>query len=354
MRWQNPYRFPDIRKTIDKYGLYDRTLMMLRTKMAGAGSPCTYWRNMGITFYGTLPTDLTKCYCWQKNSSDPTGNQSQPKRDHFLCMGTGYLKGYQKYGYDEIVISTPNDQELTFSSDSLNIGKDVSGEPDRFILSGTSLSEYIETFNIELTNFLSVDRFLAKEGIDKDENRIKYFYSTNDGSDWGDFTELTMTDYTENALGNKQATNLNLSSETTQIKFRIRFDKRRVTSPSPILNSIRFRYRNHINLIEMDQRFNITIPGFLACREAPTEKIVQSEYGWKTTKPMMWWVLPEANIKRNDIIMFLQGEFENQKYEIQNLTKHTYGPDLKVLHRSFESVYLRDSRDIIRIVDLLN
>jgi len=355
MRWTSPFRFPNIRTTIDKYGLYKRTLMMLRTKMAGAGSPCIYWRNTAVTFYGTNPENETRCYCWQKGDGDnPAGDVSQPRRNHALCMGTGYLKGYQRYGYEEKVISTPNDKEITFSSSKIIVGKDDSGEPDRFVISGTTQSEYIETPNIELTNFVSVDRFLAKEKTDKDENRIKYFYSTNDGTDWPDYTEIDMIDYTETKLGNQQSTGFSLDQGATQIKFRMRFDKRKATSPSPSLNSIRFRYQNHISLSAIDARFDINEPAFLASREAPKEKVVQAEHGWKTTKPLSWWTLPEVNIEETDIIMFLQGEFANEKYEVQELTKHTYGPDLLSLHRSFESAFLRDNLDVIRIIDLLN
>ena len=103
----------------------------------------------------------------------------------------------------------------------------------------------------------------------------------------------------------------------------------------------------------MDPRFNIQIPAFLAAREQVVMEVKQGEYGWSTTRPMRWWVLPETHVEEGDILMFLQGEFEDQKYEVQNLTEHTHGPDLQVLHRDFESAYLRDNKDLIRIVDLL-
>jgi len=353
MRWTAPFRYPNIRNTIDHYHLYERTLMMLRTKMAGAGSPCTYWRNTAITFYGTAPTDEVKCYCWNKSEdNDTTSGPGQPRRDHSLCMGTGYLKGYQKYGYEELIISTPNESTLTFSSDELKVSTDSAGEADRFMLSSSSsLSEFIETENFTLTNFKSVDRFIMKESIKGKSNRLEYFYSLDNGSTW---IQLTVSDYTENRLANKQATGFDISSGATQIKFKIVFKKKTVASSSPILNSIRFRYRNHMNLVEIDPRFGIEIPAFLASREQPKEELIQSELGLKMTKPIQWWVLPEANIEEMDIIMFIQGELENEKYEVQNLTKHTHGPELKVLHRTFDSAYIRDRHDVVKIVDLLN
>jgi hypothetical protein len=349
MKWAVPFRV-DPRSVIDKYKLYNRILNRNRAKMRGAGSPCTLYRNSAITLYGTAPENLTKCYCWSKSGDDDTATEinSQPKRDHFLCMGTGYLQGYDKYGYGSIIASTPSN--LTFSTSNISVAQDASGEPDRIIISGSSQNENLETENYTLTNFQEVDHFLAKDATDTDTNRIKYYYSTDDGGTW---TEITMVDYTDTALGNKQSSGFTLPIGTTQIKFKIELEKRYATSPSPRFNSIRFRYRNHVTLYNMDPRFTIQIPSFLASREQVALEVKQGEYGWKTTRPMRWWVLPETNVQEGDIIMFLQGEFEDQKYEIQNLTEHTHGPSLQVLHRDFESAFLRDNRDIIRIVDLL-
>jgi hypothetical protein len=318
--------------------------------MRGAGSPCTLFRNSAITLYGTAPEGLTKCYCWSKSGDDDEAIEinSQPKRDHFLCMGTGYLAGYEKYGYETLVVSTPSD--LTYSSSNILIANDSKGEPDRIIISGASQIESIETENFSLTNFQDVDLFLVKDRTDGDVNQINYYYSTDNGGAW---TEITMIDYSETRLGNRQSSGFSLPEGTTQIKFKIELRKNGATSPSPRFNSIRFRYRNHVTLYEMDPRFEIDIPAFLAAREQVTLEINQGEHGWKTTRPIRWWVLPEAQIEEGDIVQFLQGEFEDQKYEIQNLIQHTHGPDLQILHRNFESAFLRDNEDILRITDLL-
>jgi len=349
MRWTTPFRV-DPRLIIDKYHLYERTLNRNRAKMRAAGTPCTYYRNSAITLYGTAPDDLTKCYCWSKTEDAETKEiKSSPNRDHFLCMGTGYLQGYTKYGYHHIVVSTPSD--ISFSSNSISVGQDQSGEPDRFSMSSaSSTEEYLDTENFTLDSFKEVDFFLAKDKTDADTNRIKYYYSTDDGGNW---TELTMEDYTDTELGNRKATGFSLPEGTTQIKFRATFQKRYAASPSPQLNSIRFRYRYHVKITELDPRHTIDIPAFLASRDQVKIEINQSEHGWKTTRPMRWWTLPEANISEGDIIVFLQGEFEGQKYEVKNLTEHTHGPELKILHRDFESAFLRDNYDIIRILNLL-
>lgn len=349
MRWANPFRV-DPRSVIDKYKLYNRILNRNRAKMRGAGSPCTLFRNSAITLYGTAPEGLTKCYCWSKSGDDDnaTDINSQPRKDHSLCLGTGYLEGYEKYGYDTIVVSTPS--TLTHSSSNILVAQDSKGEPNKIIISGTSVLESVETENFTLTNFQDIDFFLARDATDADTNQINYYYSTDDGNTW---SEITMINYNDTRLGNKQSSGFNLPIGTSQIKFKIELRKNGGSNPSPRFNSIRFRYRNHVNIYEMDPRFEIQIPAFLAAREQVILEVTQGEYGWKTTRPMRWWVLPEAHVEEGDVIQFLQGEFEDQKYEIQNLTQHTHGPDLQILHRNFESAYLRDNKDLIRIVDLL-
>jgi len=351
MRWTAPHRYPDIRRTIDKYGLYNRTLTLLRAKMSGAGSPCTYWKNDSLTIYGTYNPNLTRCYCWKKTEGTEiavTQEQSSPTKDHFLCMGTGMLGGYQKYGYTEIVFSTPS--TYTVSAAALTVGNDTNGQPDKFMLSGTTTSASIDTQNYTLTNFKDINHFIVKESTDTNANRIEYFYSIDNGSTWA---QITMIAYTSTRLGNKQASGFTLPVGTTQIKFRATFKKKTATSTSPLLNSIRFRYRNQPTLVELDTRFDVEIPSFLTCREQVTTEMNETKEGLKTTRPMRWWVLPEAYVKNTDIIMFLQGVFRNEKYEVQNLVNHTHGPDLQVLHRSFESAFLRDRYDIIRIHDIL-
>ena len=349
MKWSNPFRV-DPRSVIDKYYLYNRIINRNRAKMRGAGSPCTLFRNSAITLYGTAPEGLTKCYCWNKSGDDNETTQivSQPRRDHTLCMGTGYLEGYGKYGYESIIISTPSN--LTFSSSNIIVAQDSKGEPDRINISGSSLIESFETENFTLDNFQGIDHFIVRDSVDKDTNKINYYYSINDGITW---VPILMIDYNETRLGNRESSEFNLPPGTLQIKFKVELERRNSSSPSPRFNSFRFRYQNHISIYEMDPRFEIHIPAFLAAREQVTLEIKQGEFGWNTTRPMMWWVLPEAHVESGDVIMFLQGEFQDQKYEIQNLIQHTHGPDLQVLHRNFESAFLRDNKDIIRIVDIL-
>lgn len=338
MRWPQRPR-TEIRGVIDRFQIYDHILAQSRTKMRGAGSPCTYFRNTSITFYGTAPTNETKCYCWT------TGDKNQPDRNHFVCMGTGYLSGYQKYGYHEHTVTTTS----TVTKDAFVV---ISGERNsKFIISSpTQTQGTITTERFSLERFREVDRFLATESTQADQNRIRYYYSTDDTT----WTQITMTAYTTNRLGNKQGS-FSLPQGTEYIRFRIVLQKKAANSLSPEFNSIKFRYRKQRKLIEIDPRFPIDIPAFLAAREQQTVEIKQDrDIGWTTDWPLWWWTLPEAGIKDSDIIMFLQGAFANRYFEIQSLTPYVHGPDLRVLHNEFKTSYLRDKDDIIKVLDLLS
>jgi hypothetical protein len=139
-----------------------------------------------------------------------------------------------------------------------------------------------------------------------------------------------------------------------QIRFKAVLKKKTTTAQSPLFNSIRFRYRNQYRYIDLDTRFgNITVPAFLAAREQVAEEIQQGEFGWTTRRPMRWWVLPEANIEQSDIVEFLQGDLQGTMHTLQNLTKYQYGPMLQILHRGFETRFIRDDKDLMGIAYLL-
>jgi hypothetical protein len=335
-------KLPDVKGVMDRYGILNRMINRNRVKMAGAGSPCTYWRNSAISKTGLTPEGLTKCYCWATPTGSGDSQQSAPDRRHFLCMGTGYLEGYQKYGYKETVLSTPS----AFTKSSQNLV--ISGERgSAYSLTGTSLSETLTSGVITLTRFKEVDHFLANDATDADQNRVEYEYSL-DGTNW---TAITMVAYTgESRLANKQSSGFTLPTSTGSIQFRIRLKKRFASSPSPKWNSIRFRYRNQLTLREIDHRFAIDIPSFLAAREQQKKSIEQGEHGWTTKFPVEWWTLPEADIQNADILMFLIGGMEGYRFETKNMREVMYGSTLQILHKSFESAFLRDNKDLLGIV----
>jgi hypothetical protein len=144
-----------------------------------------------------------------------------------------------------------------------------------------------------------------------------------------------------------------LAEGTEYIRFRITLKKRYAASQSPKWNSIRFRYRKHIVLSEMDPRFSIEVPAFLAAREQQTRVIEQGEYGWTTKFPLNWWTLPDADIQNADVIMFLQGTYEDERYEVKNLREFVYGNTLQILHKGFEAEFIRDENELLGIIHYL-
>jgi len=342
MRWTLE-RLPNIKKVVDKYKIYERILARNLEKMRGSGSPCTSWTNVGITKIGLLNQTEIKCYCW--SNMDGTNAQiGNPDKRHFLCMGTGFLRGYQKYGYCEEVISTPS--PVTLSS-----GIVISGNRNStFILSSTNLLEgTITSQRFQLDKFIEFDRFLCNDAIDATKNTVVYQYSLDDIT-WNDITVTPST----HPLGNKSGSITGLQRGDS-IRFRVILRKSRVDAPSPKFNSLRFRYRTMLKLCDIDPAFDdIPIPAFLASREQQTREITQGEHGWTVKFPLRWWTMPDSGIYNDSIIKFLKGTFKDYIFVIKNLYEYTYGEDLKLLHYGFESDYIRDYTDLLGIVHLLD
>jgi len=351
MRWSHPEKLPNIKTTMDRYGILPRIINRNRVKINAAGSPCTYWRNQSISALAKVPTeDIDKCYCWSDPTEDSNGDaqRSQPDRRHFLCHGTGYLPGYQKYGYTEIVIGTPS--AFTLTSDSLVI---TGNRNSTYTLSGRTTSEDLTSERITLTTFKEVEHILINDVMDLDQNQMEYYYSVND-VDWIELDDTA--DYTglspEYRIANKQAF-LTLPEGTEYIRFRIRFRKRTTSSIPPKWNSLRFRYRKHPILSAMDPRFAIDMPAFLAAREQESRVIEATEHGWTVKYPLNWWTLPEADIQNADVIMFLQGTYINYRFETTNLREFSYGENLQILHKAFESTMIRDEHALLGIIHYL-
>lgn len=340
MRW-TAVRVPQIRDIVDRYNIYDRIAVNNLTLFQWSGTPTTIYNNVAITSTGALDTNITKCYCWNEQ-------EATPDRKHFLCHGTGSLgyngfnSGYQKYGFYEIVFGTPC--EHTKSNNVIITGSRNS----TFTMSGSSLSETITTEKYNLPEFKDVDYLLLNDSVDPSQNRIEYAYSTND-VDW---ISVEPIDYLDTPLANKKAI-VSLPEDTEYIRFRITLLKRYESSPPPKFNSIRFRYRYLKTLSEFDPNYNINIPAFLASREQVAQAVRQGELGWETYFPVRWKTLPDVRVENGDVIMFLQGEFKSMKFITNNVVRYAYGADTRVLHRSFDSVYLRDNKEILGIAHYL-
>ena len=105
-------------------------------------------------------------------------------------------------------------------------------------------------------------------------------------------------------------------------------------------------------LREIDPRFDIDIPAFLAVRQQQKMLVEGGATGggWQTTYPLQWKVLPDATIENGDILKFLEGTYVGYIFEATNVMKASYGQNQQILHRELESTYLRDSNDIMKVV----
>lgn len=332
MRWNSP-RLPDVRRVTDKFNLYGHLVNKNRAIIVSNGAPATFWRNTGLKRDGSLNTDLTRCYCWDEEVS-------QPDKKHFLCAGTGFLGGYQKYGYNEIVTSTTS----TLTKDAAIITTGSRGSS--LSLSGGAITGTVDTEKIYITDFIEIDYFLINEKTEDTNNRIKYYYTLDDAT----WTEINITDYTGSKIANKQGDLSNITEIADFIKFRMVFQKRYTTSAAPMFNSIRFRYRNQLNLGVFDDRFSyIQVPSFLASKENTAIQLQQQELGLVTKYPLRFWTLPDAILWEGDIFSFLTGEFSDYKYEIKNVNPFMYGPQQIISHRSFDVAFIRDNNDLMGI-----
>ena len=349
MKWANGTgRVPPIKNILDKYQILNRLLQTNQALLASYGTPVSYWRNEAITEIGTLPKENIHCYCW------PNSQAAQSRKDHALCTGTGILSvyengndiggGYQKYGFREHLVSIPSRNTLS----SKNIV--ASSDNSRYSISGTSTSENIVTERFKLDNYLSLDHFLVNDEHDNANNKIEYYYSLDD-TIWIPITIIS-TSHTKIATGEG---NFNITTLTPYIRFKIVIRKKTATVSSSVWNSIRFRYRKMKTLIEIDPRFDIHIPSFLAIRQQTKTIIEGSEQGggWVTRWPLSWKIGPEAKLNNSDVIRFLMGEYKDYMFVAKDITKNSYGMNQQILSRSFESEFLRDENDIMKVVHLL-
>ena len=337
MRWTSQYRH-DPRAVIDKYNIYYQTIARLKVKMSVGGSPCTYWKNSSIDEFGVYNTQATKCYCYSHNSS-------QPDPRHALCMGTGVLSGYQKYGYHEEVYASPSYGGSLITAS----GVTISEKNDSLVMSGNDMNVEVFTVALPLTRYKQIDRILVSDKCDTEQNQIEYYYSL-DNTTW---IKMTFEVYAIETLANKISIPITTSTGLTNIYFKLKFRKRYANSTSPIFYSMRFRYRNMYNLKDIAPRYPVIEPAFLADREQQKIIVEGGDKGWETKYPLIWWVLPEVNVSNSDIIQFHNGLYTGRKFIITWLERRFQGPEMIHTSTSFEAQLIRDQNELLGILAYL-
>lgn len=337
MRWTNTYRH-DPRRIIDNKNIYFQTIERLKVKMLAGGTPCTYWKNTSLDMFGIFNTSATRCFCYQKGSS-------QPDPRHALCMGTGVLSGYQKYGFYEEVYASPSIGSTIIK----NPQAQVSSTDYSVSIAGNVLEVELLTQPVELTGEKVFDHVLISDICDNTNNTVEYYYSF-DNATW---TKMTLAVYNVSPLANKTAKAFNIPNTATKIWFKIKLRKRILAASSPSFNWMRFRYRKMRTLRSIAPRYTIDEPAFLSCREQQKIIVEGGEQGWETKYPVIWWALPEVDISSNDVIEFYNGKYKGRKFYIHWFEPRFVGPEMMQTSTSFETKLIRDDNDLSGILSYL-
>jgi hypothetical protein len=217
-------------------------------------------------------------------------------------------------------------------------------------MSSNVLESSLVTKYIAFTRFQAFDRLLVTDYMDTTQNKVEYYYSL-DNITW---IKILFSPYTKNNLANFQATNIVIPDGTSGIWFKITLRRRLASSPAPKFNSLRFRYRTIKALRDLNPRYDFDIPAFLASREQEKSVLTTGANGLETTFPLRWWTLPEVDISNFDVIEFREGLYKDNKFLVDNIIRHTQGPELQLTHSAFETKIIRDKTDVQGILYLLD
>lgn len=309
----------DPKGVIEAYKIIDRIIDKNEEELKSSGTPMTLWK-----YYPFGPS----CTC----EKDATCS---------LCYGTGFLNGYQKYGY------------YTYTYASTSVGKqdrfglNLSGNVDvidipqttttSFMLtSGTS--GYIETnwIQIKSPSWNAIEHTFIKAKIfTPPETAITYSF-TIDGINWVMITDLTQP--------------IPVPPEAETIKIRLTLHRTSVYIPSPAINCFRYRFKTKPNYNLYDQRFKLAdIPAFLASKQVNPMSYMLKQEGNQVDYLPKFWALPDVKIEAKDIGMFLQGNHKNQRFEFQKIELSEHGEDSRVLHTSWQSRFIFSPDDTLGI-----
>lgn len=347
MRWLGTYRH-DPRTIIDTYKLYEQSLNKNRLTIQANGTPCTYYNNTAWNEFGQFNKISTKCFCYNTE-------KAQPDSRHYLCMGTGVLSGYQKYGFVEEVLAAPSIAAgNVIMPNTAILYNDATLKNSGVQISSASVTDVeLVSKQINLTRFLAVDHFLVKDTADGANTRVEYYYSL-DNVTW---TQLTMDSFMLNGrssdFATRQATGFNIPEGTPSIWFKVRLRKKNTSVPSPVWICLRFRYRKMRVLQDIYPRHRINEPAFLLGRDQTTTSLKEGQYGVDIRYPQRLWVLPEVNIMNKDIIVFYHGPWANHKFIVKNMERRLHGPEQFETSKIFEVDAIRDEADVEGIIDYL-
>lgn len=342
MKYVNGIQF-DPRSTMDVHRTFQQALNRNRVLLSSIGSPVSFFYFQGnkqIDIAGNYLKPIP-CYC----ALDQKGSPKDPDPNHRACYGTGTLPGFERYGYNTIVIATttPN---LTLNNITRTL--DENGRVSKFIISGNLLEGDIITDNYQLPNIKSINFFRFTESVNLDQNGTEYYYSSDNGA-----TYIRIpVDYTDKT--NPVPDISVIPSTITQVRFKITLKKRFANSSSPIFGYIKFRFRDQFLLSEIDSRFKeINIPATLAAQYINPYLLKQKEVGVVIDSEPQWWTLPEAAVNNGDVILHLLGHNQGKMYTVSNLEVRTYGKIGSALSLKFNTKLIPQDTDSLGILKYL-
>jgi len=321
----DPHHKKDPKGVIDKNHIFDRIIDRNENILKSSGTPMTLWKYF------------------------PFGPECTCKKDKMCktCYGTGFLNGYQKYGY----------YTYTFSSNSV-------GRDDRYGLNLTNVmlvdlpGRHSKAFKLTsgTTGFIETNWIPASQT--KEHAYIKSMIFTPEN------TSVTYA-YTIDGVNYTSIFDLQIPIDipvTDNVKFRITLSRTSINYPSPALNLIRYRARikdeyqvydskkHYGGFWNDDNRFDETnIPAFLASKQVMNRNYKMSQEGTTVRFEPKYWALPDVKITERDIGMFLQGNHQNKRFEFQQITTSEHGENNRVLHTDWLSRFIFDDKDVLGI-----
>lgn len=334
MRYINGIQF-DPRHLLDTHRTFEQAWNRHRVILSSLGTPITVFYSHGrdeIDDLGMLK-ERQRCHC----SFDQNGNKKDPDPDHRLCYGEGVLPGFEKYGYNTIIVTntTKNVVENNVAFD----GPNQEGTYfNHYTLDNSETSGEIISPNYVIDSFYGITFFKFAQKNNPEQNRVRYYYSTDNGSTWVNIP------VTYDTSGKPTVDFSAFPEELTQIKFRILMEKRYTHSSSPKFSYLKFRYQSTPNLSEIDTRFKeIDMPATLTAYSISPQEVKQAQQGLTVSKEPTWWTLPESRIGNDDMIMYLNGHYKGRMFYCYDIEERIYAKFGYPLSLQFKTRMLRDS-----------
>jgi len=230
-----------------------------------------------------------------------------PKGDCKVCYGTGWVGGYDKYGYETINIGWHSENVKM-----VNLEPDLGVFPLALKLSHGNLSGYLETEWIGLNNVVSFDNFRLQTYRINQTSSITTYVQFGDESNWDELTNLE-----SRILGQ------------TKVKFKFELKKEAQARP-PLLELFRFRYQwmeDPIVKIEKGKA---------------VKKLELSEHGFNDMTVNVNYVsMPEPKMYTTDFLEFLSDQRRTKitEYTPMDPANKTVTVDFSVRNIQRDEIY---------------